>query len=129
MDTRPHQTTEFFGKRSVSITLEDSVRVRDGQTHIFRDAIVVAIATDEMTVHLEVSLVPIVVPMKSVKRHGADGDYADGRLGPVVDLVVRDRSRNARRRHLLLWIRSRGSWTTLQNFTWRTQMDKQSPLG
>ena len=40
------------------------------------------LATDEMTVQVEGSLMPIVVPMKCVNRHGADGDYADGSSGP-----------------------------------------------
>ena len=81
MDTRPRQATEFFGKRQLSITIEDSVRVRDGQTHVFRDATVVALRSDEMTVQVEGSLVPIVVPMKWVNRHVTDGDYADGSSG------------------------------------------------
>ena len=62
-------------------TLEDSVRVRDVQTDIFRVATIVVIASHGMTVQCEDSLVPIVVPLKSVKRHGAESDYADGSSG------------------------------------------------
>ena len=51
--------------------------MRDGHTHIFRDTIVL-IVTDE----IEGSLVPVVVPLKSVNRHGADDDYVDGSSGP-----------------------------------------------
>ena len=81
IEKRPRLLPEFFGKRPAPLAIDDSVRVRDGQTHVFRDGVVLAIAADEATVRVEGSLVPIVVPMKSVKRHGADGDYADGSSG------------------------------------------------
>ena len=81
MEKRPRLLPEFFGKRPAPLAIDDSVRLRDGQTHVFRDGVVLAIAADEATVRVEGSLVPIVVSMKSVKRHGADGDYADGSSG------------------------------------------------
>ena len=81
LDKRPHQTTEFFGKPPPPLVLEDSVRLRDRQTHTFRDDIIVVIVTDEMTVQFDGSLMPVVVSLKSVKHHGEDGDYADGSSG------------------------------------------------
>ena len=81
MEKRPRLLPEFFGKRPATLAIDDSVRVLDGQTHVFRDGVVLLIAADEVTVRVEGSLVPIVVPMKSVKCQGADRDYADGSSG------------------------------------------------
>ena len=81
MENRPHLLPELFGKRPSPLAIDDSVRVRDDQTHVFRDGVVLTTATDEETVRVEGSLVTIMVPMKSVKRHGSDGDYVDGSSG------------------------------------------------
>ncbi len=84
----PMKDSEFFEVRNTRPTVMDTrsreateFRVRDGQTHVFRDSIVVTLTDDEMTVQVEDSLVSIVVPMKWVKRHGTDDDYADGSSG------------------------------------------------
>ena len=54
------------------------------------------IDSDEVTVWVEGSLVPIVVPMKSVKRHGTDGDYADGSSGLGGDTHQGPKSKRAK---------------------------------
>ena len=82
-DRRLIQPLTSFGRKPEGFTVGDSVRARWMQTDNFWDATIVAIAIGaaDMTIRYDGDDKTTVVPLASVKHHGADGPFATGLSG------------------------------------------------
>jgi len=81
MGKRLVQPPTRLGRTGEGFAVDDSVRARWKQTADFWDATIVAIGADNMTIRYDGDPGTTVVPLASVKHHGADGTFASGLSG------------------------------------------------
>jgi hypothetical protein len=70
-----------LGQRKLDFKVKDLVRARVGNTIVFRNATIIAIAGTYMTIQYEGCPETIDLPLASIKQHGPDGEFANGLSG------------------------------------------------
>jgi hypothetical protein len=68
---------DFYDQRKIEFAVGDSVRVRVGNTHVFRNTIILVIPAKTMTIRYEGNTDTIDMLLASVKQSGPDGEFAN----------------------------------------------------
>ena len=66
-EKRKVSSPDFYDQRKMEFVVGDSVRVRVGNTHAFRNAIIMVVAAKTMTIQYEGNTDTIDMPLASVK--------------------------------------------------------------
>jgi hypothetical protein len=82
-EKRKVSTPDFYDQRKMEFAVGDSVRVGVGNTHLFRNDIILTIVSKTMTIRYEGNTDTIDMSLPSVKQSGPDGEFANGFSGLV----------------------------------------------